>query len=87
MSGPRLGLPARVLRHLVLMTGVVAMLGPFVVMLMTSFKPKDEIFAAEFHLLPHRWGGTETTIVFLSLMILPRIRCPVRGLASDSRET
>jgi multiple sugar transport system permease protein len=59
MSGVRLGLLGRVLRHLVLMTGTVAMLGPFVVMLMTSFKPKAEIFAPTFHLLPHSWGGTE----------------------------
>jgi multiple sugar transport system permease protein len=59
MSGVRLGPLARVLRHLVLMTGTVAMLGPFVVMLMTSFKPKAEIFAPTFHLLPHSWGGTE----------------------------
>ncbi len=59
MSGVRLGPVARVLRHLVLMTGTVAMLGPFVVMLMTSFKPKAEIFAPTFHLLPHSWGGTE----------------------------
>jgi multiple sugar transport system permease protein len=59
MSGVRLGPFARVLRHLVLMTGTVAMLGPFVVMLMTSFKPKAEIFAPTFHLLPHSWGGTE----------------------------
>jgi len=59
MSGVRLGLVPRVLRHLVLMTGTVAMLGPFVVMLMTSFKPKAEIFAPTFHLLPHSWGGTE----------------------------
>ena len=59
MTGPRLSPMARVLRHLVLMTGVVAMLGPFVVMLMTSFKPREEIFAPVFHLLPHRWGGTE----------------------------
>lgn len=58
-GGARLSPVARVLRHLVLMTGVVAMLGPFLVMLMTSFKPKDEIFAADFHLLPHKWGGTE----------------------------
>jgi multiple sugar transport system permease protein len=55
----RLPLLGRVLRHLVLMTGVVAMLGPFLVMLMTSFKPKAEIFAPEFHLLPQKWGGTE----------------------------
>ena len=27
-------------------------------MLMTSFKPKAEIFAPTFHLLPHSWGGT-----------------------------
>ncbi len=59
MTGPRLSPMARVLRHLVLMTGAVAMLGPFVVMLMTSFKPREEIFAPVFHLLPHRWGGTE----------------------------
>jgi multiple sugar transport system permease protein len=59
MSGVRLGPVARVLRHLVLVTGTVAMLGPFVVMLMTSFKPKAEIFAPTFHLLPHSWGGTE----------------------------
>ena len=59
MSGVRLSPLARVLRHLALMTGTVAMLGPFVVMLMTSFKPKAEIFAPTFHLLPHSWGGTE----------------------------
>jgi len=59
VTGPRLSPMARVLRHLVLMTGAVAMLGPFVVMLMTSFKPREEIFAPVFHLLPHRWGGTE----------------------------
>ncbi len=58
-GGPRLSPLARVLRHLMLMTGVVAMLGPFLVMLLTSFKPKAEIFAPEFHLLPHKWGGTE----------------------------
>jgi multiple sugar transport system permease protein len=59
MSGLRISPLARVLRHLVLMTGTVAMLGPFVVMLMTSFKPKAEIFAPTFHLLPQSWGGTE----------------------------
>ncbi len=55
----KIGPLPRVLRHLVLMTGTVAMLGPFVVMVMTSLKPKAEIFAPEFHLLPHSWGGTE----------------------------
>ncbi|MCW5733774.1 MAG: carbohydrate ABC transporter permease [Enhydrobacter sp.] len=66
MSGVRLSPVARVLRHLVLMTGTVAMLGPFVVMLMTSFKPKAEIFAPKFHLLPHSWGGTENYITALT---------------------
>src|SRR5471032_1466833 len=28
-------------------------------MVATSFKPKEEIFSSEFHLLPQRWGGTE----------------------------
>jgi multiple sugar transport system permease protein len=49
----------RFVRHAMLMTGAVAMLAPFFVMLMTSFKPKVEIFAPEFHLMPHHWGGTE----------------------------
>ncbi|CAN5516164.1 carbohydrate ABC transporter permease [soil metagenome] len=66
MSGVRLSPLARVLRHLVLMTGTVAMLGPFVVMLMTSFKPKAEIFAPTFHLLPHSWGGTENYMTALT---------------------
>jgi multiple sugar transport system permease protein len=59
MNGPRPGALARILRHLLLMGGAVAMLAPFFLMLMTSFKPKAEIFAAEFHLLPGTWGGTE----------------------------
>ena len=66
MSGVRLTPVARVLRHLVLMTGTVAMLGPFVVMLMTSFKPKAEIFAPTFHLLPQSWGGTDNYITALT---------------------
>lgn len=65
-GGPRLSPAARVLRHLVLMTGVVAMLGPFVVMLTTSFKPKTEIFAPQFHLLPQQWGGTENYLTALT---------------------
>ncbi len=65
-GGPRLSPMARVLRHLVLISGVVAMLGPFLVMLMTSLKPKQEIFAPEFHLLPSRWGGTENYAAALS---------------------
>jgi len=72
MGGPRLGLLARVLRHLVLMTGTVAMLGPFAVMLMTSFKTKAEIFAPTFHLLPYSWGGTENYATALTQVPLLR---------------
>jgi len=37
----------------------VVMLAPFFLMVATSFKPKEEIFAAEFHLLPQRMGAAE----------------------------
>ena len=57
MTARRLPLPLRALRHLVLLLGAVAMLAPFVLMVATSFKPKEEIFSAEFHLLPQRWAG------------------------------
>ncbi|HTR86522.1 MAG TPA: carbohydrate ABC transporter permease [Reyranella sp.] len=65
-AGQSLSPMGRVLRHLVLMTGLVAMLGPFVVMLVTSFKPKAEIFAADFHLLPRQWGGGENYLTALT---------------------
>ena len=55
----RLALPGRVLRHLVLLAGSAVMLAPFALMLATSFKPKEEIFAPEFHFLPQRWAGLE----------------------------
>jgi multiple sugar transport system permease protein len=50
---------ARLLRHAVLGSGAAIMLAPFVWMVMTSFKPKEEIFSATFHLLPRRFGGIE----------------------------
>ena len=59
MTGHRLPLPLRGVRHLVLLLGTVVMLAPFVLMVATSLKPKDEIFAAEFHLLPQRLGAVE----------------------------
>ena len=55
----RLAPPARLLRHLVLLAGSVIMLAPFALMLATSFKPKEEIFAPEFHFLPQRWAGLD----------------------------
>lgn len=59
MTGHRLPGPLRLVRHLVLLLGTTVMLAPFVLMVATSFKPKDEIFATRFHLLPQRLGAVE----------------------------
>ncbi|HUA51320.1 MAG TPA: carbohydrate ABC transporter permease [Candidatus Sulfotelmatobacter sp.] len=60
MSGrSALPVPLRAVRHVVLLAGAAIMLAPFVLMLATSFKPKDEIFSPAFHLLPQRWAGVE----------------------------
>lgn len=52
-------LPWRLLRHLLLMSGAVIYLLPFIWMLSTSFKPADEIFREGFHLLPRHWAAVE----------------------------
>lgn len=59
MSGHRLPRTLRAVRHLVLGLGTMVMLAPFVVMVATSLKPKEEIYTPEFHLLPHRLGAIE----------------------------
>ena len=60
MNGERLSLAARLIRHVVLLCGSVVMLGPFIWMVATSLKPKDEIFSSRFHLLPQgSWGAAE----------------------------
>jgi len=59
VTGRRLPGPLRAVRHLVLLLGMAVMLAPFVLMVATSFKPKEEIFAPEFHLLPHRLAVIE----------------------------
>ncbi len=60
MNGERLSFPARLLRHVVLLGGAVVMLAPFVWMVATSLKPKNEIFSSRFHLLPQgSWGAGE----------------------------
>ena len=59
MSGHRLPPALRLVRHLVLLLGTLVMLAPFVLMVATSLKPKDEIFATRFHLLPQRLGAAE----------------------------
>jgi len=43
------------LRHIILIFGAVFVLSPFIWMVLTSFKPPEEIFTTELHLLPHRW--------------------------------
>lgn len=45
----------RILRHLILMTGALIMLTPFIWMLLTSFKAPDEIFSSELRFLPDNW--------------------------------
>jgi multiple sugar transport system permease protein len=59
MTGHRLPPALRGVRHLMLLLGTVVMLAPFVLMVATSFKPKEEIFAPEFRLLPQRLGALE----------------------------
>jgi multiple sugar transport system permease protein len=59
MTGHRLPPALRLVRHLVLLLGTVVMLAPFVLMVTTSFKPKQEIFAPEFQLLPQRLSLVE----------------------------
>ena len=60
MSGlPSLSPAMSAVRHAVLLAGTAIMLAPFALMIATSFKPKEEIFSPEFHLLPSRWIGFE----------------------------
>jgi multiple sugar transport system permease protein len=47
------------LRHLILMSGAIVMLAPFVLMVSVSLKPPGEIFAPEFRLLPQTWYAVE----------------------------
>jgi multiple sugar transport system permease protein len=47
------------LRHAILLLGAVVVLSPFVWMILTSFKPPEEIFTTELHLMPRRWFAIE----------------------------
>lgn len=49
----------RLFRHLVLMSGAMIMLMPFIWMLLTSLKPPDEIFTSELTLWPQHWYFVE----------------------------
>lgn len=59
MSTRRMGLAGRLLRHAVLMAGVVVVVAPFLWMVLTSLKPQSEIFEPGLHILPKRWAVTE----------------------------
>lgn len=49
----------RVFRHLVLMTGALIFLAPFIWMFLTSLKPADEIFSAQFTLFPTHFAALD----------------------------
>ena len=49
----------RTARHLLLMTGALIFLAPFIWMVLTSLKPADEIFTRELTLLPTRLAMVE----------------------------
>lgn len=65
-------LPLAVLRHLLLASGAVVMLAPFVLMVSLGLKPPAEIFAAELRLLPQTWHAVENYSAAFSKQPLAR---------------
>ncbi len=65
------------LAHLALFCGAIFMLTPFFWMIVTSFKTPDEVFLAEFQLLPTKWGGTANYIA--AFTEAPLLRLMVNG--------
>jgi len=53
---------ASAVAHSILLAGAAFMLMPFVWMVITSLKTPDDVFLADFHLLPSKWGGTDNYI-------------------------
>lgn len=62
----------RVFRHVVLLSGALLFLTPFIWMVLTSFKPADEIFTKGLALLPKKWAVIENYTAALSDVPLPR---------------
>ncbi len=70
MTRPR-STPVALLRHAVLLAGVVVMLAPFVWMVSTSLKPPNEIFSTDLSLLPRKWFAAENyTAAFTKVPLL-----------------
>ncbi|MEX2744616.1 carbohydrate ABC transporter permease [Rhizobium mongolense] len=53
---------ASAVAHSILLAGAAFMLMPFVWMVITSLKTPDEVFLADFHLFPSKWGATDNYI-------------------------
>lgn len=60
------------LSHLMLATGAVVMLAPFVWMLLTSIRPAEEVFGAVFNPIPSRFAGVENYAQALFASNVPR---------------
>jgi multiple sugar transport system permease protein len=65
-------LPLAFLRHILLASGAIVMLAPFVLMVSLSLKPPAEIFAAELRLLPETWHALENYSAAFSKQPLAR---------------
>jgi multiple sugar transport system permease protein len=72
MTTRRLGAPAAILRHAVLLATAAAVLVPFVWMVSLSLKPPGEIFRASFSILPEHWYAAENYTKALTAAPLPR---------------
>ena len=62
----------RIARHLVLGAMAFVFLSPFIWMVLTSFKPVDEIFQVQLTLLPHQWAAIENYTTALTKVPLLR---------------
>lgn len=74
----RLSPQAAILRHILLMTGAVVMLTPFIWMVSLSLKPPQEIFTANPSLFPREWHAWEN--FSLAFKAQPLLRYVVNGV-------
>ncbi|MXQ14294.1 carbohydrate ABC transporter permease [Microvirga makkahensis] len=74
---------ARVLRLATLSSGALIFLGPYVWMVSTAMKPREEIFSSSLALIPDRWAAVEnfskvfTRVPMLQLLMNGAIVCAV----------